>query len=157
MDNFPAGSYILNPRLGAVSENVLKRIPFEMRGFAQNYQLTADAIAFKDKKVYIIECIVRPAEWWKIQQLDSYEQAFKVTDRFREYWDWPIEKILLTTQVNPFMEAQAASRGIRVVKFSTYETERYLATLPKYRSTPQGKGLKPPTTPPGGSPSPPPI
>ena len=146
MDNFPMGSYVLNPRLGAVSEEVLKRIPFEYRNFAQNYQLTADAIAFTDDKVYIIECIVRPSEWWKIQQLDTYEQAFKVTERFRDKWHLPVEKILLTTQSNPFMEAQAASRGIRVVKFSTPESEYYLGTLRKRQSTPHGKGLKPPPT-----------
>jgi len=146
MDNFPVGSYIINARLGAVSEEVLKRIPPEYQGFAQNYQLTADAIAFKDNKVYIIECIVRPAEWWKIQQLDTYAEAFRVTERFRDKWDWPIEKILLTTQTNPFMEAQAAARDIRVVKFTTTETEYYLGTVRKRQSTPHGKGLKPPAT-----------
>lgn len=152
MRNFPVGSYIINPRLGAVSESVLKKLPFEMRNFAQNYMLTADAIAFHNGKVYIIECIVRPAEWWKIQQLKTYKEAFRVTERFKKYWDWDIELILLTTQTNPFMESVAYKEGIRVVKFSTTQSEMYLKTIPKYRATPQGTGLKPPEVPKPSSP-----
>lgn len=144
MRNFPTGSYTINVRLGAVSEKVLKRLPKTSRRFAQNYQLTADAIAFKDKKVFIIECIVRPNEWWKIQQLKTYERAFKTTPRFKDKWDWPVEKILLTTEVNPFMEAQAHAEGIRVVSFSTFETDRYRESIRKRQATPQGKGLKSP-------------
>lgn len=143
MKTYPFGTWRVNVRLGKISEEVRKGIPDKYAGISKLYGLTADAIVFWENKVIIIECLVRPGEWWKIEQLNTYERAFKVTEEFRKYWDWPVEKILLTTETDAFMESEAAQRGIRIVKFTTDDIEYYKQQIRKRQTQPFGSALKP--------------
>ena len=143
MANFPFGTYKLNVRLGAVKKEVSEAVPERYRGLQTRWQLIADAVITFEGKVTIVECVVRPGEYYKIQQLNTYERAFRVTEAYRKYWKWPIEKVLLTTEVDPFMESEAARSGIRVIKYTTPDIEYYKAGLRKRQVTPRGHGLKP--------------
>ena len=142
MKTYPFGTWKLNARLGKVKKKVLGSVPKQYRGLTSRWKLIADAVVISDGKVAIIECLVRPNEWWKIQQLKSYEKAFKVTEEYRRYWNYPIEKILLTTQIDPFMESEAIKEGIRVVKYTTPDIEHYKGTLRKRQIAPQGGALE---------------
>lgn len=142
MKEFPFGSFMLNVRLGKVKEDLIPPgMPEKTKRFFQNYQARADAVAFFERKVHIIECVVRP-EWYKIEHLDEYEQLFKVTDRFKRYWSWPIVKILVSPLFNPYAEARAKQRGIKVVKYTIPGMEEYLGSLRSYTRTPRLSGLE---------------
>jgi len=143
MSNFPVGTWKINVRLGKLREEYRSRIPERYSGVSKIFGLIADAIVIWKGKVIIIECVVRPGEYYKIQQLNTYERAFRVTEEYRKYWDWPIEKIILTTETDPFMESEAARNGIRVVKYTTPDIERYKNTLRKRQQIPRGSGLEP--------------
>lgn len=143
MANYPFGTWKMNARLGAVRKKIAEGIPDKYAGLQKLFGLTADAVVTWDGKVTIIECVVRPGEYYKIQQLNTYERAFRVTEEFREYWKWPIEKIILTTEVDPFMESEAARSDIRVIKYTTPDIEHYKAGLRKRQIIPRGSGLKP--------------
>jgi len=143
MQNYPFGTWKLNARLGKVKKFVSKAIPDRYSGLQKLFGLTADAIVIWKGKVTIIECVVRPGEYYKIQQLNTYERAFRVTEEYRKYWDWPIEKIILTTETDEFMESEAKRSGIRVIKWTTPDIEAYKAGLYKRQITPRGSGLEP--------------
>lgn len=143
MANFPFGTYKMNVRLGTPTEEIKEGVPPRYAGITKVYRLCADAVVIWDGKVTIVECVVRPGEFYKIQQLNTYERAFRVTEEYRKYWDWPIEKIILTTETDPFMESEAARSNIRVVKFTTPDIEYYKQSLRKRQITPRGSGLKP--------------
>jgi hypothetical protein len=142
MQQYPAFTWRVNVRLGKVKEEVTAGIPKKYAAMSRLYGLTADAIVFLPDKIIIIEALIRPGEWWKIEQLQTYERAFKVTEEFRKYWDFPVEKILLTTETDAFMESEAARRGIRVVKFTTPDIEAYKGTIQKRKAQPFGTGLE---------------
>lgn len=55
----------------------------------------ADAIYLKDGAVWIVEAKLRP-DLGALGQLRGYAKLFKNTLEFKNYWDWPIKKILLT-------------------------------------------------------------
>jgi len=130
MEHYPFGTYRLNPRLGVLSPELRAAYgPQYKAGWLKNWLARADAIAFKDGEVHIIECIARPNEWWKIEQLDQYEQLFRVTEEYRDKWDWPVRKILLTAVVNPFVESRAAARGIWVVRWYPPQMEVYYGSI----------------------------
>jgi len=143
MKTYPAFTWKLNVRLGKPTEEIKEGIPEKRAGLLQVYKLIVDAVVISENKVTIIECVVRPGEYYKIQQLNTYERAFKVTEEFRQYWDWPVEKIILTTETDPFMESEAARNNIRVVKFTEPDIEAYKQTLRKRQITPRGSGLEP--------------
>lgn len=144
MSKYPFGTWRINCHLGTIREELKKGVPKSRIGLLSRFQLCADAVVIWEGKVYIIECLVRPNEWHKIQQLKTYERAFKITEEYRKYWDWEIEKILLTTETDPFMESECAREGIRVVKYTTPDLEYYKGTLRKTQVQPQGGGLKTP-------------
>lgn len=142
MSQFPFGVFQLNVRLGKPTDEVSNGVPEQYKGLAQNYQLIADCVAIYKGKVFIIEAIVRPNEWFKLAQLNAYERAFRKTERYKEHWDWPIEKILLITDTNELMESEASEYGIKVVKYTMPDVENYLNTLYKWQREPRGSGLK---------------
>jgi hypothetical protein len=143
MDNFPFGTYKVNVRLGSIREEVEKGIPEKYAGILKVYKLIADAIVFWEGKVRIIECVVRGTDWWKMNQLELYERAFKTDEEFKQYWDWPIEKILLTTETDPFMEKEAERKGVKVVKYTAPDIEYYKGSLRKREAQSRGLGLEP--------------
>lgn len=142
MRTFPFGTWKLNARLGAVKEELIKTTPVRHRRFLENYKLIADAVVIFEEKATIVECVVRPGEFYKIQQLNTYERAFKVTEEYRKYWDWPVEKILLTTETDAFMESEAAREGIRVVKWTAPDIEYYKEGIKGRHRIPRGSGLE---------------
>ena len=144
MQQYPAFTWRVNVRLGKIKDEVKAGIPDKYAGISKLYGMTADAIVFLPDKIVIIEALVRPGEWWKIEQLQTYERAFRVTEEFRQYWDFPIEKILLTTETDEFMESECARRGIRVVKFTTPDIEAYKQSIARRRAQGFGQALETP-------------
>jgi len=142
-ENFPFGTWRINVRLGAIRPELEARLPEKYKAIGKIVRLIADAIAIWNGKVTIVEAVIRPGEYYKIQQLNTYERAFRVTEEYREYWNYPIEKIILTPETDPFMESEAARYGIRVVRFITPAVEEYLHGLPKRYGKPRGGGLTP--------------
>jgi len=142
MQYYPWGTYRLNPRLGVLSPELREvygpKVPLR---WLQNWLARADAIAILPEEVHILECIARPNEWWKIEMLDQYEQLFRVTEEYREHWEKPIRKLLLTAVRNPFMEARAAARQIRVIEWRPPEIEFYYGTIAGRRRTPHLSAL----------------
>jgi len=64
----------------------------------------ADAIIFEPAKITIVEFKLEP-DPKAIGQLDLYENLFKQTVRFQQYWDRPVMKMLVTTRVDdPLLE-----------------------------------------------------
>jgi len=143
MNTYPFGTYKVNVRLGSIREELEKGIPEQYAGILKVYKLIADAIVFYENKVRIIECIVRPTDWWKMAQLELYERAFKSDEEYKQYWDWPIEKILLTTESDDFMEKEAERRGITIVKYTEPDIEYYKGTLLKRHAQGRGLGIEP--------------
>ena len=78
------------------------------------YQVTgrwADAITFEPNVITIIEFKLEP-DPKAIGQLDLYEQMFKQTLRFQQYWDRTIKKLLVTTRVDDPLRELAEDHNI---------------------------------------------
>ncbi len=143
MTQFPFGTYRFNVRLGQPTDEVSNGLRNRYPNLAQNWQLIADCVAIWQDKVFIIEAIVRPNEWWRLAQLNAYGRAYPQTEEYKEFWDLPIVKILLVSDTNPLMLSEARHYGIKVVKWITDDITNYLNTLQKRQKTPRGSGLKP--------------
>jgi len=141
METYPWGTWATNVRVGKPREELIPPgITVNMKRWFWNLEAIADAIVFLPEEIHIIETLVRP-EWWKLEQLDQYEELFKMTEEFKEHWHKPIKKILLVTVVNPWLEKRAEARGIKVIKYTTYEAEMYKRTLPVRKQFPRFGGL----------------
>ena len=143
MENYPWGSWRTNVRLGRVSEELARTAKDERQLRAMNIFLArCDALVLLPDKVVIIETISRAHEWFKIGQLEMYERLFKVTEEFREHWDKPVEKILVTPLKNPLLEAEAFARGIRVVTYTHPAMSQYWGSLRARDREPRLSGVE---------------
>ena len=134
--NFPPGTWMTNVRLGLPKAELrrLAQTPEELRAL-KLWTAQADAVVILPDKVIIVEALVRP-EWWKIEQLLEYERLFKHTPEFAEHWNKPIEKVLLTVDIDDFHRMIAEERGVRVVIYRPAWIESYLARYPPRRRRP---------------------
>ena len=102
----------------------------------------ADAIVFTPSEVTIIEFKLEPASK-AIGQLQMYEQEFKVSPRFRQYWGASIQKVLVTTRVDDAMKALCENNNIEYRVFRPswidyWETIRF--RLPGYKKISTNSG-----------------
>jgi hypothetical protein len=72
----------------------------------------ADAIFIEDGKVHIVEAKLRP-DAGAIGQLEHYKDLFTRTPEFQQYWNYPIELILLTPYLDLELVALCSKKGIR--------------------------------------------
>lgn len=142
MNAYPWGSYRFNVRLGRPTDEISNGLRERYKGLSQNYLLKADCVVILPEKIVILEALVRPNEMWKMYQLNLYETAFRETEDYEAYKDYPIEKILLITDTNDLLEREAKRYGIKLVKWTTPDVEYYKGSLYKWQSTPRGSGLK---------------
>ena len=59
----------------------------------------ADLIFMEDGYVNIVEAKLRPTAG-AVGQLEHYKELFGRTPEFKDYWDWPIKMILLTSYLD---------------------------------------------------------
>jgi len=86
---------------------------------AREYMVTgrwADAVVFEPGQITIIEFKLEPAPN-AIGQLDLYEQMWKQTMRFKQYWDRPVQKVLVTTRVDDHVMELAKDHNIEYKVF----------------------------------------
>jgi len=110
LENYPDSIQWIRPRLGQVPTTEMARA----------YEVTLrfpDAIIITQDKVIILEAKMRN-DVGAFAQLDLYEQLFRSTPRFKQYWSWPIEKLFLTVEVDRNVEQLAMSKSIRYEIFS---------------------------------------
>jgi len=132
--NYPAGTWRTNVRLGRLADKLWKEAtPEERRMLRGAFGAQADAIVLLEDRAIIVEVMVRH-EPGVLEDLEKYELLFRETEEFREWWEKPIEKVLVTPLDLPFYERLAAEKGIKVVKYKPIWIREYLATYaPKYR------------------------
>jgi hypothetical protein len=117
-ETFPNSKFFLNPRLGeAFWEFTPITLSGKPRGKLINCEAQAKAIVIQNNKVYIIDYLTKP-DFWKIEKLKEYERLFRKTPRFKEYWNYPIEKVLFTFINHSRIEIKAIANGIKVVRNS---------------------------------------
>ena len=103
-----------------------------MKEFREMYSVTgrwADAIVFEPHQITIIEAKLKPTPE-AIGQLLAYEDLFKRTPRFSQYWHLPVRLVLVTTKEDDTVKALCESNGIEYVVFrpkwiEAYEKIRY--------------------------------
>ena len=119
-----------NVRLGTPRPELLARplTPAEAR-MLKLFTPRADAVVLLPNEVHIIEAAIR-FEPKKITQLEIYEKMFKMTPEFRDHWDKPIVKILLSAQKSPALQKMAEEHGIKFVYYCPDWIKVYLMTLP---------------------------
>ena len=72
----------------------------------------ADLIFVENGEVNIVEAKLRP-NLGTIGQLEGYRELFKVTPEFQQYWNYPINLILLTSYLDLNMVELCTKKGIR--------------------------------------------
>lgn len=82
----------------------------------------ADAIFIEDGKVHIVEGKLRP-ELGVFGQLEGYSELFRVTPEFMQWWNWPIELIILTPVLDLNLVEIAKKKGIKYEIFKEEEWE----------------------------------
>jgi len=140
MRTYPPGSWTTNVRLGMPHPEVARvsLTPEERRMLWITLPM-ADAVVLLPDRVDIIECLVRP-EWWKILMLKVYGKLFPMTEEFRPHWGKPINLVLVTAILNPFMEWVAREETIRVIHYRPIWIDQYYAGLmPRKRLPPKIK------------------
>ena len=136
LKTYPPGTWRTNVRLGMPHPEVARVAvtPEEKRMLTITLPM-ADAVVLLPDRVDIVECIVRP-EWWKILMLKVYGKLFPMTEEFRHERRKPIDLVLLTAILNPFMEWVAREEGVRVVRYRPIWIEPYYAGTPARVRTP---------------------
>jgi len=129
MKTYPPGTWSTNVRLGMPHPEVARvaLTPEEKRMLLITLPM-ADAVVILPEQVHIIEALVRP-EWWKILMLKVYGKLFPQTEEFKQHWHKPIDLVLLTAILNPFMEWVAREEGVRVIHYRPIWIEPYYGTL----------------------------
>jgi hypothetical protein len=141
-ENFPPGNYIIYPRVGAIKDEHLEGLTEEEILALSPWKLRPDAIAWDDQKVYIIELIARPNEWWKYAKLIEYENAIKSDPMYKHFWDKEFEKWLISPEENEFARRQCENFGIKFIKFLPPWAIPYYGSLPKRITRPYGEILE---------------
>ena len=72
----------------------------------------ADLVFVEDGKVYIVEAKLRPTAG-AIGQLEHYKMLFGRTPEFSQYWNYPIELILLTNYMDLEVVELCSMKGIK--------------------------------------------
>ena len=72
----------------------------------------ADAIFIENGTVHIVEAKLRPNAG-AIGQLEHYKLLFGRTPEFNQYWNWPIELILLTSFMDLEIVELCSNKGIK--------------------------------------------
>jgi len=140
LKTYPPGTWTTNVRLGMPHPEIARvaLTPEEQRMLMITLPM-ADAVVTLPDRVDIIECLVRP-EWWKILMLKVYGKLFPMTQEFMAHWEKPIDLVLLTAILNPFMEWVAREEGVRVIRYRPIWIEPYYATIrPRQRLAPKIK------------------
>lgn len=75
-----------------------------------------DAIFIENGTVNLVEAKIRPTAG-AIGQLDHYAILFRKTPEFKEYWNYPLKKILLTMTEDLEIRELCKARGIDFVLF----------------------------------------
>lgn len=76
----------------------------------------ADAIVFEPNLITIIEFKMEP-KGDAIGQLNLYEQEFGKSLAYQQYWDRPIQKVLVTTRIDDGVQEQAQAHNIQYTVF----------------------------------------
>ena len=76
----------------------------------------ADAIVFEPNLVTIIEFKMEP-KGDAVGQLDLYESIFRKSIAYRQYWERPIKKLLVTTRIDDAVQELAESHNIEYQVF----------------------------------------
>jgi len=72
----------------------------------------ADAVFIENGTVYIVEAKLRPNAG-AIGQLEHYKMLFGRTPEFSQYWNYPIELILLTNYMDLEIVELCSQKGIK--------------------------------------------
>ena len=120
-----------NVRLGRLSTKLFGELTEKEKRLVRGaFGASADAIVLLPDKAAIIECKIRD-DPGSIEGLTKYEILFKETDECKQWWNKPIELILLTPLDNPFYEKLCEKFGIKVVQYKPAWIYSYLDTYPR--------------------------
>ncbi len=72
----------------------------------------ADAIFVEDDTVFIVEAKLRPSAE-AFGQLELYEQLFRKTPEFQQFWNLPIKLVFLTMMLDQELWEHAERKGIK--------------------------------------------
>ena len=126
---YPPGTWRTNVRLGKVRAPETERLsPQERRLLLGAFGASADAIVLLPDKVVIIEAMVRH-EPGAGEDLLKYRMLFRETEEFKEYWDKPIDMVLLTPLDVTAYERFYREMGIRVEVYRPAWILEYLGCL----------------------------
>jgi len=131
---YPPGTWRTNVRLGRVRVPETEKLsPQERRLLLGAFGASADAIVLLPDRVVIIEAMVRH-EPGAGEDLLKYRMLFRETEEFKEYWDKPIDMVLLTPLDVTAYERFYREMGIRVEVYRPAWILEYLGTYPaRYR------------------------
>jgi len=142
--NYPAGTWRTNVRLGDIQIPPGEKLtPEEERMLKGAFGAIADAIVLLPDKVIIVEAMVRhdPGSG---EDLLKYEILFRETKEFKEHWNKPIEKIIVTPlEIGPYIRFYE-KMGVRVIKYTPLWIQEYLGTYPPRHRRGKLSGLKRP-------------
>lgn len=83
----------------------------------------ADALYLKGGVVNLVEAKIRP-DLGAMGQLNGYAKLFRNTLEFKNYWDWPIKKILLTAGRDLNIIQMCSEEGIDYIYFPLEEVNK---------------------------------
>jgi len=127
---FPPGTWRTNVRLGKVKSPEERKLGIEeQRLLLGAFGASADAIVLLPEKVVIVEAMVRH-EPGAGEDLLKYEMLFKETLEFHDFWDKPIEKIIVTPLDVSAYERVYKAMGVKVVNYRPVWILEYLGTYP---------------------------
>jgi len=127
--HYPPFTWRTNVRLGLPHEELrVEGLTAAERRMLTRWRLEVDAVVLQPEQVTILEALIRP-EWWKIPMLLLYERLFLVTEEFRDWWEVPIRKLIVTPLDAPFFRAFAKDIDVDWAVYAPDWVLRYLETL----------------------------
>ena len=127
---YPPGTWRTNVRLGKVRVPETEKLsPQEKRLLLGAFGASADAIVLLPDRVVIIEAMVRH-EPGAGEDLLKYRMLFRETEEFKDYWNWPIELVILTPLDITTYERVYRELGVKVVNYRPPWILEYLGTYP---------------------------
>lgn len=139
---YPNDQVMVRVRLGIIEPLIYpESLSAEELGMLGSFRRWADAVVIQSDQLILIEGAIRPA-LGDISQMEGYKLLLPQTPELDRWKALPIRMELVAAIEDPVVSMLARGRGINFIRFTTPETDEYIAQmLPRFQRAPRTGGL----------------
>lgn len=123
---YPPFSFVMLPLIGKVKDEFIPACltPNELEAL-RVWTGKVDGIALLPNRVEIVKAIIWEY-WWEPFRFDEYTRLFKQTDAFRQHWNKPIHRVVVTPHDIGYYREIAEEMGVEYCVYKPSWLDEYL-------------------------------